>query len=79
MSPELHIYMYKFSKISKISHYAKPITIAKWSVWLKKFKTKKRTKNKSRNLQKHAENVSRTSLQLFFAKSGSSIHLIFEK
>ena len=50
----------KFSKLGKIGHHAKAVALAKWSLWAKKLKTKKHTKNKSK-----------ATLEWFYAKNGS--------
>ena len=54
--------------ILKIGHLAKPIEIAKWSVWVKKS-----------NGQKRAKNDSTSTLELFCAKNRCKKHQIFEK
>ena len=46
--------------MAKIGHNAKAIGFAKWSVWLKNSK-----------YQKHAKNVSRDTLELFWEGNGS--------
>ena len=55
-------------KIGKNGHYAKAITFAKWSVWIKNY-----------NCEKHAKNSCTSTLQLYYAKNGSNKMLIFEK
>ena len=54
--------------MDKNGHNAKAIAHAKYSVWVKK-----------QNYVKHAKNVSTNTLDLFYAKNGSKIQVIFEK
>ena len=55
-------------KMAKNGHNAKAIAHAKHSVWVKKG-----------NCHKDAKNVSRNTLELFYAKNGSKKQLRFEK
>ena len=54
--------------MDKNGHNAKAIAHAKYSVWVKQ-----------QNYVKHAKNVSTNTLDLFYAKNGSKIQVIFEK
>ena len=54
--------------MTKNGHNAKAIAHAKYSVWIKK-----------ENILKHAKNVSKNTLKLFYAKNVSEKQLIFEK
>ena len=45
--------------MTKNGHSAKAIAHAKYSIWVKKY-----------NCLKHAENVSKNTLKLFYAKNG---------
>ena len=53
--------------MTKNGYNARAIAPAKYSVWIKK------------NILKHAKNVSRNTLKLFYAKNGSKKRLIFDK
>ena len=53
--------------MAKNDHKAKAIAHAKYSVWVKKL-----------NCLKHAKNVSKNTLELFYAKNGSKKQLILE-